>query len=670
MATRLLRGRAASARLGAAAGSGPRTGAEERFHVLFEYSSDAHLIFDADGIIDCNQAAVALVGCRDKREMLSLHPAVLSPERQPDGRRSSEKCVEMDRTARERGFHRFEWDHLHRDGRVMPVEVTLTPVPLDGRTVLLAVWHDLTERKRLEASERQRERRWLLALEASGDGMWDWDRARGRLYFSPRWKSLLGHTEGEVGEELDEWTRRLHPDDRAGVLAELERHLAGEVPQYVHEYRLACRDGGWKWVLDRGLVVERDADGRPQRVIGTISDLTARRRMEDTLRVEQERFRASLARFDLVASGAAMGIWETRFAGDRTWREQFDGDLPFYWSPRLLAILGYDEASFPPRWSALAALLHPDHAALGRAAFTDCLDAGVPCNVEVQLRHRAGGYLWVHATGEVERDAAGRPLRMAGSLSDITARKRNEELLAQTQVRLIDAVSAIDAGFAMFDRDDCVVISNARFLDLYGLPERCGRPGTPYREILAVLGGQDGARELDDADEERAGERLAAHLRTGRDRELRLGDRWVRISERRLADGDSVSLHTDVTALKQAAEEMRRARDLAEQATRSKAEFLATMSHEIRTPMNGVIAMTALLLETGLTPQQLEYADHRAVLRRDPGGADRRHPRLQQDRGRRRRDRAHPLRPAPGRRGRAGGGRRAGARQGPGAGRR
>lgn len=128
-----------------------RRRAEERFRVLFEYSSDAHLIFDENGIIDCNNAALALLRC-SKEQILGLHPARLSPERQPDGRLSMEKCAEMDRIATERCRHRFEWTHRRFDGTEIPVEVTLTPVQLDGKRVLLVVWHDLSERKAAEAA--------------------------------------------------------------------------------------------------------------------------------------------------------------------------------------------------------------------------------------------------------------------------------------------------------------------------------------------------------------------------------------------------------------------------------------------------------------------------------------------------------------------------------------
>lgn len=112
--------------------------------MLFEHSSDAHLIFDDDGILDCNSAAIEMLRCRDKSEVLTLHPAELSPELQPDGRRSLEKCVEMDRLAHERGFHRFEWIHRRMTGEDFPVQVTLTPVQLASGPALVVVWHELT----------------------------------------------------------------------------------------------------------------------------------------------------------------------------------------------------------------------------------------------------------------------------------------------------------------------------------------------------------------------------------------------------------------------------------------------------------------------------------------------------------------------------------------------
>ena len=120
--------------------------AAEHFRILFERSTDAHLLFDERGIIDCNQAAVEMLRCADKAQLLATHPAVFSPELQPDGQSSIEKSIEMDRIAKERGYHRFDWIHRRLDGTELPVEVTLNPVLLGSGPALLVVWHDLTAR--------------------------------------------------------------------------------------------------------------------------------------------------------------------------------------------------------------------------------------------------------------------------------------------------------------------------------------------------------------------------------------------------------------------------------------------------------------------------------------------------------------------------------------------
>jgi two-component system cell cycle sensor histidine kinase/response regulator CckA len=122
----------------------------DRYRALFENSADAILIIEDDTFVDCNAAAVEMLRCRDKAAVMQTHPSELSPEFQPDGRRSFEKANEMMAIAFERGSHRFEWDHVRADGEVFPVEVLLTAVPRDGGHALHTVWRDITDRKRLE----------------------------------------------------------------------------------------------------------------------------------------------------------------------------------------------------------------------------------------------------------------------------------------------------------------------------------------------------------------------------------------------------------------------------------------------------------------------------------------------------------------------------------------
>jgi PAS domain S-box-containing protein len=131
-----------------------REASDERFRVLFERSSDAHLLLDDHGIIDCNDATLRLLRYDSKDAVTGRTTTDISPRRQPDGRLSVVVGAHMRQLARDRGYHRFEWMHQRSDGSEFPVEVTLTPVRLDGRDAILSVWHDIAERKAVEAALR------------------------------------------------------------------------------------------------------------------------------------------------------------------------------------------------------------------------------------------------------------------------------------------------------------------------------------------------------------------------------------------------------------------------------------------------------------------------------------------------------------------------------------
>ncbi|HEY2067003.1 MAG TPA: PAS domain S-box protein [Gemmatimonadaceae bacterium] len=131
-----------------------RDASDERFRVLFERSSDAHLLYDDTGIVDCNDATLRLLRYSSKDSVIGRRSTDLSPRRQPDGRLSLIVDQQMRQLARLRGYYRFEWVHQRGDNTLFPVEVTLTPVRLHGREVILAVWHDISEQKKVEEALR------------------------------------------------------------------------------------------------------------------------------------------------------------------------------------------------------------------------------------------------------------------------------------------------------------------------------------------------------------------------------------------------------------------------------------------------------------------------------------------------------------------------------------
>ena len=132
------------------------------------------------------------------------------------------------------------------------------------------------ERQQAEQALRASEERWSFALEGAAEGVWDWYMQSGEMLLSKRYEEMLGYGENEMERSIDGWARSVHPDDLPRVQAILRQYLGGQLPDYIVELRLRCKDGSWKWMLCRGMVVKRDAGGQPVRMIGTHSDITER----------------------------------------------------------------------------------------------------------------------------------------------------------------------------------------------------------------------------------------------------------------------------------------------------------------------------------------------------------------------------------------------------------
>jgi PAS domain S-box-containing protein len=150
---------------------------------------------------------------------------------------------------------------------------------------------EIAERGRIEAELRVSNERLDLALTGTTDGIYDWDMTTGHIYFSPRWKEMLGYTDAEVGGGFKEWETRLHPEDRDRSFATLDDYLEGKRAAFVLEHRLRHKDGSYRWILSRGVVV-RDESGKPVRMAGSHVDLTERRQAEQALLESEAKLRA------------------------------------------------------------------------------------------------------------------------------------------------------------------------------------------------------------------------------------------------------------------------------------------------------------------------------------------------------------------------------------------
>jgi PAS domain S-box-containing protein len=163
-----------------------------------------------------------------------------------------------------------ERDALDQDARQLLSEL--------ARDISYALDHFAAVRELADAEER-----WKFALEGSDAGVWDWDLVSGKVYYSARWKSILGLTAEDPGETLAVWRERIHPDDRQATSAAIEDHLEGRSASFRHEHRLRREDGRYIWILGHGKVVARAADGTPLRMIGTSTDISERHAANNAL---------------------------------------------------------------------------------------------------------------------------------------------------------------------------------------------------------------------------------------------------------------------------------------------------------------------------------------------------------------------------------------------------
>jgi PAS domain S-box-containing protein len=170
------------------------------------------------------------------------------------------------------------------DGTKIWLDIYTYPI-YDGQGDVICVLEyirDVSERKRTEVALRESQERYALAARGTNDGMWDWNLRSDVIYYSPRWKHMLGLSENHFTESPDEWLKRIHPDDREEVKKDIDTHISGNSAHFENEHRLLHKDGTYCWMQVRGLAV-RNNTGNAYRIVGSMKDITERKEAEQQL---------------------------------------------------------------------------------------------------------------------------------------------------------------------------------------------------------------------------------------------------------------------------------------------------------------------------------------------------------------------------------------------------
>ena len=277
-------------------------------------------------------------------------------------------------------------------------------------TGLKGIAQDITKRKIAEENLRINEERWQFVIEGSGDGIWEWRPQESKTFYSKRLLEMVGYKPEEFTDSDYEWRSRIHPDDIAFTFSDISQNLLGKTDSFSHEYRFRNKEGNYLWILNRGKVVERNANGEAIRVVGSHSDISKLKQSEQLIKDNE-------TRLSLAVKAGGVGIWDWDIVANI-----------LKWDDKMFVLYGVNKNDFTNAYEAWVNGVYEADKQRGDEEIQKAIKGEKDFNTEFRVQYATGEIRTIRALATVLRDKEGNAIRMIGTNWDITAEK---EAIAQ-----------------------------------------------------------------------------------------------------------------------------------------------------------------------------------------------------------------------------------------------
>jgi len=343
-----------------------------------------------------------------------------------------------------------EMEIITKKGKRLWVRTTGKPVKNDKNEIVKVhgSFQDITDKKHTEKALKQSEERFNLAMDASRDGIYEWDLETREIYYSPGWKRMLGYEPEELPNDFSVWEKLCRPEDVEKSWQILKEVLEAKRKRFEVEFEMQHKEGHWVHILSRSNIY-KDANGKPVRVVGTHVDITDSKN-------QRERLKQSESRYKKAQAQAKVGNWEYDLKTTEFWGSD-EAKKIYGFDPDKDSFSTEEVESCVIEWERV------------HQAMVDLVEKGKPYNLEFDIITKdTGKTKTIASIAEIETDGSGQPVKVSGVIHDITERKRTEEELRKRESQLQRIFEILPIGLWFADKEGTLLQGNRKGIEIWG----------------------------------------------------------------------------------------------------------------------------------------------------------------------------------------------------------